>query len=194
MQLLIDENLSPRLARWACENGYPAEAAVHVGLAGSSDTSVFAQAFSRDQVVVTVNVGDFMALAAGMDVHPGVIALREAELNAQQQWLRLKAALDYAKQICGGDLLNQVLRFRPKTSSCSTPSRTEPHPVAQQLPPPQPRTTCSPGALCMTTPTASPHSTSAGHPHPRALDRGTPTRPLGLASASSGASRSGLRM
>ena len=86
MQLLIDENLSPRLARWACENGYPAEAAVHVGLAGASDTSVFAQAFSRDQVVVTVNVGDFMALAAGMDVHPGVIALREAELNAQQQW------------------------------------------------------------------------------------------------------------
>ena len=112
MQLLIDENLSPRLARWACENGYPAEAAVHVGLAGSSDTSVFAQAFSRDQVVVTVNVGDFMALAAGMDVHPGVIALREAELNAQQQWLRLKAALDYAKQICGGDLLNQVLEVQ----------------------------------------------------------------------------------
>jgi len=44
LQLLIDENLSPRLARWACEHGYPAEAAVHVGLAGAFDTSVFAQA------------------------------------------------------------------------------------------------------------------------------------------------------
>ena len=39
MQLLIDENLSPRLARWACDYGYPAEAAVHVGLAGAPDSS-----------------------------------------------------------------------------------------------------------------------------------------------------------
>ena len=112
MQLLIDENLSPRLARWACEHGYPAEAAVHVGLAGAPDSSVFAQAFSRDQVVVTVNVGDFMTLAAGMDVHPGVIALREAELNAQDQWLRLHAALTYAELACGGDLLNRVLEVQ----------------------------------------------------------------------------------
>lgn len=112
MQLLIDENLSPRLARWACEQGYPAEAAVHVGLAGASDSNVFAQAFRRDQVVVTVNVGDFMTLAAGMEVHPGVIALREAELNAHQQWQRLQQALVYAEQICAGDLLNRVLEVQ----------------------------------------------------------------------------------
>ena len=112
MQLLIDENLSPRLARWACDYGYPAEAAVHVGLAGAPDSSVFAQAFSRDQVVVTANVGDFMTLAACMEVHPGVIALREAELNAQEQWLRLQAALAYAEQTCGGDLLNCVLEVQ----------------------------------------------------------------------------------
>ena len=72
MQLLIDENLSPRLARWACDYRYPAEAAA--------------------------NVGDFMLLAASMEVHPGVIALREAELTAKQQWLRLQAALAYAEQ------------------------------------------------------------------------------------------------
>lgn len=36
MQLLIDENLSPRIVRWACEAGYPAEAAVHVGLGGAN--------------------------------------------------------------------------------------------------------------------------------------------------------------
>ena len=112
MQLLIDENLSPSLARWACELGHPAEAAVHVGLAGAPDSSVFAQAFSRDQVLVTVNVGDFMTLAAGIEVHPGVIALREAELSAQQQWLRLQVALAYAEQTCGGDLLNRVLEIQ----------------------------------------------------------------------------------
>ena len=78
MRLLIDENLSPRLARWACELGTPAEAAVHVGLAGAKDDAVFAHALARDQIVVTVNVGDFLRLAASMEVHPGVIALREA--------------------------------------------------------------------------------------------------------------------
>ena len=51
-------------------------------------------------------------LAAGMDVHPGVIALREAGLNAQRQWLPLKAALAFAEQACKGDLLNQVLVVR----------------------------------------------------------------------------------
>jgi predicted nuclease of predicted toxin-antitoxin system len=111
LQLLIDENLSPRLARWACDYGYPAEAAVHVGLAGAPDSSVFAQAFSRDQVV-TANVGDFMLLAASMEVHPGVIALRQAELTAEQQWLRLQDALAYAEQTCGGDLLNCVLEVQ----------------------------------------------------------------------------------
>ncbi len=65
MKLLIDENLSPRLARWACEYGYP-----------------------------------------------GVIALREAELNPHQQWARLKAALAFAEQTCGGDLLNNVLEVQ----------------------------------------------------------------------------------
>jgi hypothetical protein len=70
------------------------------------------KAFSRDQVVLTMNVGDFMTLAAGMDVHPGVIALREAELNAQDQWLRLHATLAYAEEACGGDLLNRVLEVQ----------------------------------------------------------------------------------
>lgn len=70
MKLLIDENLSPRLARWACESGVPAEAVVH----------------------------------AGVDLHPGVIALREAELSAVLQWDRLKTALAFAEQACNGDL------------------------------------------------------------------------------------------
>ena len=119
MQLLIDENLSPRVARWACEAGYPAEAAVHVGLAGATDAVVFAYAYRRSQVVVTVNVGDFMTLAASLDDHPGVIALREAELNAHQQWNRLKAALAFAEQTCGGDLLNHVLEVQREDRICA---------------------------------------------------------------------------
>ena len=112
MKLLIDENLNPRLARWACESGVPAEAVVHVGLSGATDAAVFATAFSQDQVVVTVNVGDFITLAAGVDLHPGVIALREAELSAALQWDRLKTALTFAEQVCNGDLINHVLEVQ----------------------------------------------------------------------------------
>jgi predicted nuclease of predicted toxin-antitoxin system len=82
LQLLIDENLSPPFALWACQLGYPAETAVHVGLSGASDDCVFSQAFNRDQVVVTVNVGDFMKLSADTDLHPGVIALRGLVANS----------------------------------------------------------------------------------------------------------------
>lgn len=112
MRLLIDENLSPRLARWACEQGIPAEAAVHVGLAGAEDDAVFAHALARDQIVVTVNVGDFMRLAAAMEVHPGVIALREAGLSAEQQWLRVESALQLVKQDKDADLINRVLEIQ----------------------------------------------------------------------------------
>ena len=112
MKLLIDENLSPRLARWACESGVPAEAVVHVGLSGATDAAVFATAFSQDQVVVTVNVVDFITLGAGVDLHPGVIALMEAELSAALQWDRLKTALAFAEQACNGDLINRVLEVK----------------------------------------------------------------------------------
>ena len=118
MKLLIDENLSPRLARWACESGVPAEAVVHVGLAGATHAAVFATAFSQDQVVVTVNVGDFITLAAGVDLHPGVIALREAELNAAQQWEHLNTALAFAEKTCNGDLINRVLEVQEGWEEC----------------------------------------------------------------------------
>jgi len=73
--------------------GIPAEAAVHVGLAGAADEDVFAHAMARDQIVVTVNVGDFMRLAAAIEVHPGVIDLCEAGFNAEELWLRCPATI-----------------------------------------------------------------------------------------------------
>ena len=78
---------------------------------------MFATAFSQDQVVVTVNVGDFITLAAGVDLHPGVIALREAELSEVLQWDRLKTALAFAEQDCNGDLINRVLEV-PEGGKC----------------------------------------------------------------------------
>lgn len=53
-----------------------------------------------------------MRLAAAMEVHPGVIALREAGLSAEQQWLRVQSALQLIKQSNDVDLINRVLEIQ----------------------------------------------------------------------------------
>lgn len=109
MNLLIDENLSPFLARWANEQGISAYAAIYVGLQGKPDVEIWRYAFENNQTVVTVNTGDFIALAKHAEVHPGVIAFREAGLDRLTQWSRLKEALSYVESYCAGELVNKVL-------------------------------------------------------------------------------------
>jgi len=112
LKLLSDENLSPRLARWANELGLEASAAAYVGLRGEPDTEVWRYAYVHCQIVVTVNVGDFIGLAGNVELHPGVIALREAGLSRQEQWERLQQAIALVRRECAGDLTNQVLEVR----------------------------------------------------------------------------------
>jgi hypothetical protein len=47
-----------------------------------------------------------------MEVHPGVIALREAGLTAEQQWLRVQSALQLIQHGQGTDLINRVLEIQ----------------------------------------------------------------------------------
>jgi len=112
LKLLIDENLSPMLARWASEIGVFASAAIYVGLQGKPDIDLWLYAFRNDLVVVTVNTEDFINLAKNVELHPGVIAFREAGLDRQTQWERLKEALVYIETYCAGDLVNKVLEVR----------------------------------------------------------------------------------
>ena len=97
LRLLIDENLSPRLARWAAEQkDVYAVAVVHVGLSGRSDQQIWRYAFENDLVVVTTNARDFLDLL-DVDLHPGLIVLRESGLTREDQWQRLAAAIDYIR-------------------------------------------------------------------------------------------------
>lgn len=114
MKLLIDENLSPRLAIWANDLGIPSQAVGHVGLQGKSDQIVWEYAYRNDQIVVTINVGDFIQLAASAELHPGVIVLREAGLNRLEQWERLREAIRFVQTECAGELVNRVLEIRGK--------------------------------------------------------------------------------
>ena len=112
MKLLIDENLSPRLPQWANDYGVEAVAAIYVGLRGCPDSVLWQRACEESRVVVTVNVADFISLARGYELHPGVIALREAGLGRADQWSRLREAIEFARIRCGGDLLNHVLEVK----------------------------------------------------------------------------------
>lgn len=110
MKLLLDENVSPRLVGLLAARGIPARHVAYAGLVGSRDDVVFAAALAADEVVVTVNAEDFLDLAAGTDVHPGVIVLREGSLTAEEQWVRLQRALDVVEG--REELINVVVDVR----------------------------------------------------------------------------------
>ena len=95
IKLLIDEHLSPKLAMWCAERrGLYAASVPHVGLSGRSDPEVWRYAYEHDFVVVTTNVRDFLELL-DVDLHPGLIVLRESGLSRMEQWERLELALDH---------------------------------------------------------------------------------------------------
>jgi predicted nuclease of predicted toxin-antitoxin system len=82
MRLLLDENISPALVARLAAIGVYAQSVPHVGLAGRSDHAVWKHA--RDHGFA-VNARDFVELL-DIDVHPGLIVLRESGLSRQEQW------------------------------------------------------------------------------------------------------------
>ncbi len=97
MQLLIDEQLSPRIVQWCAERRNPplyAASVAHHGLTGRSDAMVWSYAWEHDFVVVTANARDFLTLV-DVEMHPGLIVLRESGLSREEQWQRLSEALDF---------------------------------------------------------------------------------------------------
>ena len=116
MQLLIDEQLSPRLVQWCSERREPplyAASVAHRGLAGQPDAVVWAYAWEHDFVVVTTNARDFLTLL-DVEIHCGLIVLRESGLSREDQWQRLNEALDHILAQPDPDrfMVNRVLEIR----------------------------------------------------------------------------------
>lgn len=108
MQLLIDENLSPRLVHLLAAKGLFAQHVAHVGLAGRSDPAIWRHAFEQDQIVVTNNAADYITLASGIDLHPGLIVIREGGLTRDQQWQWLEPVVDHLLR-AGETLINGIV-------------------------------------------------------------------------------------
>jgi predicted nuclease of predicted toxin-antitoxin system len=83
----------------------------HVGLSGASDPSVWHYAYENDLTVITTNAKDFLALL-DVEVHPGLIVLRESGLSRQEQWDRIEPVLQHLLQLNDPNfLLNKVVEI-----------------------------------------------------------------------------------
>jgi predicted nuclease of predicted toxin-antitoxin system len=108
MRLLLDEHISPALVARLAEVGIYAQSVPHVGLAGRADHEIWQYALDHDFAVVTTNARDFIELL-DVDVHPGLIVLRESGLSHDEQWRRIS-------------LWSSMRRIREIRTSCSTSS------------------------------------------------------------------------
>ena len=81
MKLLIDANLSPRVAEALCAAGFEAVHVGDVGLLTASDERIFDHAVDERMAVVTVDSDFPMLLALRRTANPSVVHLRHvAEL------------------------------------------------------------------------------------------------------------------
>jgi predicted nuclease of predicted toxin-antitoxin system len=111
LRLLLDEHLSPSLVYKLADFGVFAQAVAHVGLAGQSDQAVWYYALQNDMSVVTTNATDFLELL-GVDLHPGLILLRESGLTREEQWERIMPVVAFVVTREDDDyMVNRVLEI-----------------------------------------------------------------------------------
>ena len=97
MRLFLDECLSPAIARAINRGGlHLAQHPRDFGGLGQSDHSVLQRCLNEDLVLVTANAGDFRALAACEDLHPGLIIL--PCLSRQESEALLGAAIRHLSE------------------------------------------------------------------------------------------------
>ena len=94
IRILLDEHVSPSLVGKLGDKGVLAVAAAHVGLSGEPDAKIWNYAFENDFVVVTGNARDFIRLL-NVEVHPGLIVLREGGLTRDEQWDRIRPVIEH---------------------------------------------------------------------------------------------------
>ena len=112
IKLLIDEDLSPRVAYLLCEQLLIDSISVRDrGLLSSNDPEVLEYAFQEDRILVTANIRDFEQLARSYEVHPGIVLIRDGSLLREEQIIIVKNAIQAieAELKDGRDMINRVL-------------------------------------------------------------------------------------
>jgi len=108
LKLLLDENLSPKVAMWLRDSGIDAIHLRDRGLLEATDREVLDQAFNENRVLVTANVGDFLKLARARELHAGIVVLDDGGLLRDEQHEVVRRAYD--AMLGERDMVNRVLR------------------------------------------------------------------------------------
>jgi predicted nuclease of predicted toxin-antitoxin system len=112
MKFIIDEDLSPRVARYLCQEFcFDAIAVRDRGLLGATDPEVLEYALKEDRILVTANIRDFEKLAGTAEIHAGIVLMLDGDLRAAEQ-IELMAEVVRVLQVeiaAGKDLVNRVL-------------------------------------------------------------------------------------
>ena len=111
MKFLIDECLSPTLAKIARERGFPESTHVTwVGMRSRKDWAVVRRAVADGYVVVTQDTADFTLLMERETMHPGLLCMTVAHglmsLDVQQALFSHALA-----RIADADLAGQVVEI-----------------------------------------------------------------------------------
>jgi predicted nuclease of predicted toxin-antitoxin system len=111
IRILLDEHVSPSLVGKLGDKGVFAVAAAHVGLSGERDRKIWNYALENNFVVVTGNARDFIRLL-NVEVHPGLIVLREGGLTRDEQWDRIQPVIEHALESSDDNfLINKLVEI-----------------------------------------------------------------------------------
>jgi predicted nuclease of predicted toxin-antitoxin system len=112
MKFLVDEDLSPSIALYICQEMYFDAVAVRDrNLLNAPDYEILEYAFQEDRILITANVKDFERFANVREIHAGIILICDRSLLRQEQLevvtIAVFAIADEYKQ--GRDMVNRVL-------------------------------------------------------------------------------------
>jgi predicted nuclease of predicted toxin-antitoxin system len=108
VKLLLDENLSPWIAKVLCtEDGIDACHVRDRSRLGMKDPGILDMAFEEDRILVTANVDDFVRLARQRELHAGVVLLEVGDLYRDQQLAVIRKAIALIQN--EPDIVNRVL-------------------------------------------------------------------------------------
>ena len=92
MQLLVDANLSPRVAARLRDHGHDAVHVGDIGLLSASDEVILAHALTSGQVIVSADTDFGELLAVSGASRPSVVLLRSADRMTPDQQAAVLAA------------------------------------------------------------------------------------------------------
>jgi predicted nuclease of predicted toxin-antitoxin system len=112
VRFLIDENLSPELAKMAKARGFASLHVTWAKLQRAKDAKIARYAIAHNMVLVTNDLHDFRRIYQRKQLHPGIVFLRHMDddlMSLEAQRHMFEAALD---QVAASEPVNEAIFVR----------------------------------------------------------------------------------